>query len=248
MISGFLCACGCGEIIEPFDKRGRPKIFIRGHHLRERYVKMISEYVAPEDKKCTICGNVKLIADFSKVSYTAKSTGETYFRYKSECKLCHKQYIIDNKEKIKEQRKQYNLDHQKEITEYKASYQLNNKEEISKQRKQYYQENKEELIGLTKIYYFENKNNRRKYNTEYFRNRRKNDPVFRLRSYISNQIRFMLKHNGSIKNKKSVWNYISFENLKIHIEQQFESWMTWDNQGTYNSKIWDDNNKSTWTW
>ncbi len=38
------------------------------------------------------------------------------------------------------------------------------------------------------------------------------------------------------------------QELKRHLEIQFESWMTWQNRGTYNSQIWDDNNPKTWTW
>jgi len=40
----------------------------------------------------------------------------------------------------------------------------------------------------------------------------------------------------------------SIEGLKTHIENQFELWMTWENQGKWNKTTWDDNNSSTWTW
>ena len=36
--------------------------------------------------------------------------------------------------------------------------------------------------------------------------------------------------------------------LKAHLEKQFEPWMTWDNWGIYNTNTWDDNDQSTWTW
>lgn len=40
----------------------------------------------------------------------------------------------------------------------------------------------------------------------------------------------------------------SIEDLKIHIEKQFESWMTWDNHGRYDRESWNDNDSNTWTW
>ena len=36
--------------------------------------------------------------------------------------------------------------------------------------------------------------------------------------------------------------------LKSHIENQFEPWMTWNNQGLYNLHTWNDNDSATWTW
>lgn len=38
------------------------------------------------------------------------------------------------------------------------------------------------------------------------------------------------------------------QELKEHLERQFESWMTWDNQGRYSAETWDDNDPTTWKW
>lgn len=32
------------------------------------------------------------------------------------------------------------------------------------------------------------------------------------------------------------------------MEKLFVPWMSWSNYGKYNSKTWDDNDQSTWTW
>jgi hypothetical protein len=84
---------------------------------------------------------------------------------------------------------------------------------------------------------------------KYQANRRKTDPVYRMRKYISTQIYLALRKNNSRKNG-SIMSHLLYTigELKNHIEKQFESWMTWDNMGKYNSKTWDDNNISTWTW
>lgn len=40
----------------------------------------------------------------------------------------------------------------------------------------------------------------------------------------------------------------TLQDLKSHIEKQFEPWMNWNNQGKYDAKTWDDNDQSTWAW
>ncbi len=56
---------------------------------------------------------------------------------KEEKSVYMKQYIIDNKEKIKEQRKQYRIDHKAEIKEQTKQHYDGNKEEINQRIKQY---------------------------------------------------------------------------------------------------------------
>lgn len=60
-------------------------------------------------------------------------------------------------------------------------------------------------------------------------------------------VRFALNGN---KSNFSILKYLpySINELKDHIESQFESWMTWDNWGKYNSNTWNDNDSSTWVW
>ena len=71
-----------------------------------------------------------------------------------------------------------------------------------------------------------------------------------MRQYVSNTIGKMLKKNGATKCGKSCLNYLeyTFEELKKHLESQFEGWMTWENHGRYETKTWDDQDPSTWTW
>lgn len=75
---------------------------------------------------------------------------------------------------------------------------------------------------------------------------RYSQPEVKLRRRCSNAIRAALKSNK----KTSCMNKLPFsiEDLKIHLEQQFEFWMTWDNWGSYDSQTWKDNDPSTWTW
>jgi len=58
-----------------------------------------------------------------------------------------------------------------------------------------------------------------------------------------------LKTNNLSKNK-SINQYLpySIKQLKEHLQENFESWMNWNNYGIYNCKIWQDNDSLTWTW
>lgn len=52
------------------------------------------------------------------------------------------------------------------------------------------------------------------------------------------------------KNGKSISEYLPYtiEELKTHLKNLFEPWMTWDNYGFYIKNDWDDNDQSTWKW
>ncbi len=135
-------------------------------------------------------------------------------------KECQKQ----KREKVKEKKRQYD-------TQYRSE----NKDTLSQQWKMYGQENKIEIRVRHK---------------HYVKNRRANDPIFRLRTNVSKSIWQMLKSNGSSKKGESFLAHLPYtiQELKNHLESQFESWMNWESQGKYNIKTWDDNNASTWTW
>jgi hypothetical protein len=81
-----------------------------------------------------------------------------------------------------------------------------------------------------------------------FSERRRTDPNFKLRQYLSNYIKYHLLKNKSSKNGNSMLNYLPYtmDKLKIHLESLFETWMTWNNHGMYNTKTWNDNDQSTW--
>lgn len=145
--------------------------------------------------------------------------------------------------------------------EYKSSYYQNNKEIILNKKSDYYQENKESLDSKHLEYYQKNKDNIKKYKHDWFqdnkvaynatiRKKYKNDVSFRLRDIFSKSIRQKLKKAGSSKNNNSFLPFLSYtiQELKVHLEHQFEPWMTWENYGKYNSKTWNNNDSSTWKW
>lgn len=197
-------------------------------------------------KKCSKCKLEKENMYFSNSQFH-KSGGI--------CRPCNtaimKQYRENNSEKIKQYQKQYDFKYYKE-----------NKDKILINKKFYYKNNKTTILEIRKQHY--NKNNKRKYNQQYYKDhkrniinqqnqysklRRANDLKFRLKTCIFSSINFYLKRNGFIKNKSTL-GYLpySIDQLRMHLENQFESWMNWNNHGRYSSKLWNDNDQSTWTW
>jgi hypothetical protein len=63
--------------------------------------------------------------------------------------------------------------------------------------------------------------------------KRRKDPVFRLRENASRAINFVLKRERSSKKGQSYLDHLPYtpQQLKEHLESQFEDWMTWENYG-----------------
>lgn len=119
MTDNTLCACGCGGVLYPFDKRGRPRRFITGHAARFHKYNLIASYVSPENKQCTICLETKPMDQFYFKTYKSKTTGEKYKRYRAECIVCSKKhtidYIQDNYDMVYTKKKEYHNEHKDNI-------------------------------------------------------------------------------------------------------------------------------------
>jgi hypothetical protein len=116
--------------------------------------------------------------------------------------------------------------------------------------KDYYAENNYYVKEQQKDYRAKNKIKIRLYNNELEKEKRKSDPSFRLRKDISRTILAALKENDGSKHNRSVMDYLiySIDELKEHLEKQFEPWMTWNNHGVYLADCYVDDDPSTWTW
>lgn len=148
-----------------------------------------------------------------------------------ECKKKYgKQYYLNNKETIEIYRKIYYQKNKKKLITEQLERSKNRKEEISKYQKEYRLRNKDKFKKYRKV--------------------KRLRPIQKLRENISNAIYQALKNNSSSKNGSSCFKFLkySIQDLKNHLEQQFEPWMTWNNWGIYNQKTWDNNNVETWTW
>lgn len=159
--------------------------------------------------------------------------------FRWECKVCVLLSRKTHYPEIKEERavyiRQYYQKNKEIILKHNNSYLVENQEQRTAYLHKYYQDNKNEII---------NKNHAR------HKIRRKEDPAYRLRKDLSTRIYTELKKAGGSKNEESILKYFPYtiQELKIHLEKQFESWMTWDNQCKYDPQTWKDDDQSTWTW
>ncbi len=82
-----------------------------------------------------------------------------------------------------------------------------------------------------------------------YRRQHESRPNIKLKKRISRAIHHALKRKEAIKtiNTLSFLPY-TIDELKRHLESQFEFWMSWENWGQYNPSTWDDNDSKTWTW
>jgi len=103
---------------------------------------------------------------------------------------------------------------------------------------------------IDKEYYSKNKSIIIKRINYYISQKYKTDVQYKLKKNISGRVASVLRKKSFSKNGKSILQYLPYSMLefKKHLEAQFESWMNWNNYGKFNSKTWDDNDSSTWTW
>jgi hypothetical protein len=133
--------------------------------------------------------------------------------YKDNLEYC-KQYRKDNKEHKKQYNKQYHQDNREHKNQNNKQWYKDNRDQKLQYSKQWYQYNKERI----------NQSRKTKYQT---------DPMFRLNDNMRCVIRSYLKTNNLFKNNKHWEDLVGYtlEDLKLHLETQFEPWMNWDNFG-----------------
>lgn len=139
------------------------------------------------------------------------------------CKVCKKLgtalYLKKNEEIIKAKAKVYREAKRKprvlkpkfDMVEYRKKYREQNRETIAKKQKLYQKQNRKRLTAAEK-------------------QRRKTDPIFKLRRNLRGRlnaaIRYQYKTGSAIKDLGC-----SIDELKLYLESKFQEGMTWDNYG-----------------
>ena len=115
---------------------------------------------------------------------------------------------------------------------YKRNEYKNKKNIILERNKLWVKNNKEKVIEYQKDYRIKNKEKLLKNHCEYLKELRNKDPSFKLRKNVSRAIYGGLKQQGSSKNSPA-WSRLPYtpQQLKKHLEDQFEDWMSWENYG-----------------
>ena len=160
------------------------------------------------------------------------------------------QYLLINKEKIKERNKEYRLNNKKKIKTYQKEYSLKNKEFTKKYSKEYRLKNKEKINEERKEYRLNNKEYFKEYrlknkkqikeytlkNKEH-RNkkhkiRNKIDFNYKMRRNLSSRVYSALKN--SVKSASTMKLIgCSVDDLWNHLESKFKPWMTKENYGLW---------------
>jgi len=144
----------------------------------------------------------------------------------SEQKEIKRLYQIEWRKNNIDKVKKYNDAHKN----YNKEYYKINKNKIKYYVKEYAKNNKEKINKRKRIYAIENKD---KINQK-FKDRRKNDNLFRIKQDCRNMLNKAFKRFNKPKKTELILG-CTFEFFKEYIETKFEYWMTWENKGLYNS-------------
>jgi len=187
-----------------------------------------------ETRKCKICGIEKPIVEFRHRRNPRCRLG---YSVESYCKPCERE---DNKKRSKHR---YETKGKQEFAEMYAD--PKRREEWLSKSKNWRLSNKEYLLE----YRSQRRDEDRKNQREWRREKLANSPVHRLRAMVSNAVKRGIKRMG-FKKDGSILDHLPYtmDELREHIEAQFEPWMSWDNHGRYCKEDWDENDPSTWTW
>ncbi len=174
-------------------------------------------------------------------------------------------YRAKNKEKFKEINKNYRTgDNREKYLESKKKSYEKNKDKIRTDQKNYYLDNKDKINIVNKKNYEKNKEKRNLQNKEWkeknpirdkelkknwyeknkhkrpgqIKKRKEQEPLFKLKTAISNRIRNGIKNSGFNKNFKTKEILAcTYEEFKLFLEAKFEPWMNWNNYGKYNGTL-----------
>ena len=200
--------CNTPKEISEFHK-GKGKYGVRSnckicvYHINLKYHPLKVNTNKPGEKTCTCCDTTKDLSEFYKTKTGTKAICKT-----CEIKIVTK-YKQDNKEKIQEYNKT------PEIKAYKKQWLLDNPD----YKRQYNIDNKDRINKL---------------HSDRSKQRRKEDPHYKMRCDIRTLIRTSVTNEYTVKSKKTTAILgCSFEEFKIHIENQFDEHMNWDNHGSY---------------
>lgn len=140
------------------------------------------------------------------------------------CKICTNNDIKTRRHKYKEQDKVYSKKYYIENKQYFTDY---NKRYC----KQYYIQNKETIKSNVNEYRINNKKKVNKTRLKYIHKQLKINPLFKLCRYLRSRLNQAIKNN--FKSGSAVRDLgCTIDQLKIHLESQFQPGMNWDNWST----------------
>lgn len=166
-------------------------------------------------KTCKKCSFDKETMDFNKS--LANKDGLDIF-----CRICRQQ----NRHKYDIQYRNKNKDTTIKSSNFNWANQ--NKLKIKDRMSKYFQNHKEEYKARSEKLKQKNPN----YSANYMRNKRHNDMNFKIIGNLRSRLNMAIKNNW--KNGSAISDLgCSIDELKIHLERQFKTGMTWENYGKF---------------
>jgi len=201
-------------------------------------------------KVCTVCLIEKDIEEFGKRSKKSDD-------YRNDCKVCRSIYMgkyrEENKNKLSEKSKLryeenkedikisgllYRQNNREKLNERSKEYNRKNKEKISLRNKEFRKNNKELVAFRKKSYYEKNKEKENKRKTQWSNNKRKSDPLYKLKCNIRSLIKISVLNVGFVKSQLKVTKTdiilgCTVQEFKKYLESKFLEGMSWDNYGSW---------------
>jgi len=207
------------------------------------------------DKQCTTCKETKPLTEFTKDKRLKSGYG-------GQCKACknkraskkpiteeqreknrikaRKHYyksIDKQRQRAKERYHSLTEEQREEYNKYKKQWHHKNKDSINAKRREQYANDptiREKSSQRAKAYYQNNREKIIQNSVEYTRNRRQNDIEYRLRHVVSNAVWYAVTGQRGSKGGSTFDELpYSAEQLKEHLENQFDDKMNWENYGSY---------------
>ena len=147
-----------------------------------------------------------------------------------------RRWKLENKDKVRAARKRHVKKYSEKIKKEAKKY----REEHPEYKKEWYKQHKVEAKEWWNNRSKEQKQAKAEYNKVWKKDRYKNNNNYKIRCIISSAVRRSLKGMKKGDSIKNILGY-TIEELKEHLEHQFEDWMNWDNLGLTANK-----EKETW--
>lgn len=208
-------------------------------------------------KHCNTCNCDKPITDF----YVSKANKDGHSSQCKECiNKRQKRYNDTHKEEIHYRDAEYRKRNAEKLKEYSNSeykkayrklYREQHKEKQAKIQKEWYIKNREKVLERQKQYYKTHTDVKRKYYQQNLEKIKIYSKIYRVKNIEEIHKRDKERHNKnklnnnfsnmiwhSLKNKKNEQHWedlvpYNLQQLKEHLESQFDENMTWDNYGEY---------------
>lgn len=170
-----------------------------------------------------------------KQGYKDPITGLIFVGYQKDCKngeywLSPEKYVLYLERKRKASRKYRSLHPEKSRDLSRKSYKKYREERLKRTR-EYRIKNKEYVYSKNKEWVLNNKDHIRQYMREYTKKRREEDPLFAIKERCRGRITDIFRSKKYTKNSKTIRMLgCSWEELRLHIENQFLDNMNWENR------------------